>query len=146
LEDIEMAAKYNIHLVALIKNSTAETQPLDKVHFGPWKRDLEIEKNALIYKNGASGQLYKLQKRDIVKCGTASFNKIDTPANRTAAFIHTGLWPFNAHIFDDKFKALRAHSSALPASSPPVLALPESSHDLAGYFLFIFVSFHAKST
>jgi len=44
LEDIEMAAKYNIHLVALIKNSTAETQPLDKVHFGPWKRDLEIEK------------------------------------------------------------------------------------------------------
>jgi len=137
LDDIETAMEFNIHLVALIKNSTGDTQPLDKVYFGPFQRALETEKQHIIYGNG-SGRLVSLQKRDIVKCGTIAFAKVDTPENRASAFRSTGLWPVDPHIFDKKFAALRypyaaPTSSAVPASSAaPVDAPAPSTYDLAG--------------
>lgn len=138
LEDIETALKYNIHLVSLIKNTTSETQPLDKVMFGPFKRQLEQEKNKLIYKDGVAGRLYRLQKRDIVKCGTLAWRSIDTPKNRDAAFSSTGLWPFDPHIFDKKFEALRSvqpaavRPSSLVSAAPLIVHATESTYDAAG--------------
>lgn len=142
LEDIETALKYRIHLVSLIKNTTGETQPLDKVIFGPFKRELEVQKELVIYKDGMNGTIYKLQKRDLVKCSTLAMRKVDTPENRAAAFRSTGLWPCDPHIFDQKFAVLRSSSSssAVPSNSPsPAPSLvnvqekPDvSTRDLAG--------------
>jgi len=139
LADIEAAMKHRIHLVSLVKNTTGDTQPLDKVMFGPWKRQLEIEKRDFIYKNGPSCRLNKLEKRHVVRCGTLAWRKVNTAQNRVAAFEKTGLWPVNRHIFDSKFASLHGSNvsdayiadscSSLALAVPSAFAVPASSID-----------------
>lgn len=52
LETIEEADRANIVLISLVKDTTAETQPLDRIVFGPFKIELEKAKENYIYQNG----------------------------------------------------------------------------------------------
>lgn len=120
---LEMAKKYHVNLVSLIKNSTGDTQALDKVYSGPWQRCLRKEKENHIYQFSASkGILQSIEKADVVRLGTKSWHVIDTAANRAAAFSSTGIFPLNPHVFDHIWK-LRASQSAT-SSPPPLITAP----------------------
>ena len=119
LPTIEFCKQNGIVLLSFPPHCSHRLQPLDVGVYGPFKRFVNLTMDSWMKKHpGTRMTIY-----DIPEIVATALPQAATPKNIMSGFSATGIWPFNANVFDD--------SDYMPCEvtdqPDPNLSLPEAS-------------------
>lgn len=116
LQALTYAKENHVHIITLVPHTSNKTQPLDRTVYGPVKAFFNDRATSWMVSNpGKTITIY-----NIAELVNYAWTRGATPANITAGFKASGIWPLDRHIFPDySFAPSDVTNRPVPAETLP---------------------------